>query len=129
MIIDVDLLNTALSQTVQRSSCQSLGMEIRVESNVGLATKSWIFCKYSHKFYNSEILKTKPKIFDINVGLVYGLRAVGKGAETAKTLCGIMNLPSPPKYFLPYFELLGSTVEDVCFQTMTNAVEEAVSIN
>lgn len=33
------------------------------------------------------------------------------------------------KTFLTYVNLLGSTVEDICFQTMTNEVEKAVSVN
>lgn len=102
VIIDVDLQNLALSQTFLCSNCRSLRMEIRVDNNVGLTSNLEIFCnyyKYSHVFCTSERLKTKPQVFDINVRIVYGLRAVAKGCEAAKTLCGLLNLPSPPKRF------------------------------
>lgn len=61
--------------------------------------------------------------------MVYGCRAIGKGCEAAKTLCGILNLPNPPTKFLPTTALLGSATEDVCFQSMRDAVEEAVVAN
>lgn len=40
-----------------------------------------------------------------------------------------MNLPSPPTKCLPYSDRLGSATEDVCFQSMRDAVEEAVVVN
>lgn len=68
-------------------------------------------------------------MYEVNARLVYGLRSIGKGVTAAKTLCGIMNLPSPPKKFIPCTEKLKSYAEDVCFESMRNAVEEAVVLN
>lgn len=69
---------------------------------------------YAHfiPFYSSNKVK---QIYEVNVRLVYGCHAIGKGCEAAKTICGIMNFPSPPTKFLPYTELLGSATDDVCF--------------
>lgn len=40
-----------------------------------------------------------------------------------------MNLPPPPTKFNTYTNVLGSVVEDVCFETMDSAIEEAVLAN
>lgn len=40
-----------------------------------------------------------------------------------------MNLAPPPTHFESYVDVLGSAVEDVCFEGMTKAVEEAVVEN
>lgn len=129
IIIDLTLLNNAISQCLACSKCLSATVEIRNVSNVGLGSKLEIFCKsclYIHPFFNSN--KTKS-LFEINLRLVYGFRAIGKGCEAAKTFCGVMNLPQPPHKFIPYNEVLGSATEDVCFKSMKDAVEEAVVIN
>ena len=113
------------------SKCHSLGIEVRKVSNIGLASKLEIYCNncnYSHDFSTSDKVKS-TKLFEINVRLAYGLRVIGKGCEAAKTLCGIMNLPSPPSRFSPYVEVLVSAAEDICFETMKDAVEEAVGVN
>lgn len=68
-------------------------------------------------------------MYDINFRLVYGLRSVGKCQKAAETLCGVLNLPRPPTHFQSYVDRLGTTLEDVCFDGMKDAVEEAVSIN
>ena len=68
-------------------------------------------------------------LYDINIRLVYGMRAIGKGHSAATTLCGILNLHSPPSKFSKYIEVLGSAVEDICFETMKEAVEDAVTVN
>lgn len=65
----------------------------------------------------------------MNIRLAYGLRAVGKGQTAAKTICGIMNLPPPPTRFSPYLDLVGNCIEDVCFDSMMNAVKNAVLEN
>lgn len=57
------------------------------------------------------------------------MRSIGKGRTAAQTLCCIMNLPPPSARFLPYIDVLGNVVEDVCFGTVKDAVEEAFSLN
>lgn len=41
----------------------------------------------------------------------------------------MLNLPRPPTHFQSYIDRLGTTLEDVCFDGMKDAVEEAVSKN
>lgn len=65
-------------------------------------------------------------MYKVNVRLAYGCRAIGKGSEAAKVFCGVMHLPRPPNRFLTYTEVLGSSTENICFQSMK---EEAVVAN
>ena len=51
-------------------------------------------CGWKHCFYTSKKIQ---KYFEVNRRLVYGLRTVGQGASSAKRLCGIMDMPPPPK--------------------------------
>lgn len=61
--------------------------------------------------------------------IVYGFRSIGKGEAAAKTLCGILNVPPPPTKFQAYRSTIGSCIEDICFESMRNAIEQAVVIN
>lgn len=101
---------------------------MRNPSNIGLSSKLEIFCNtchFSYSFMTSAKLPTK-NYYDVNIRLAYGLRAVGKGQTATKTICGIMNFPPPSTKSSPYLDLVGSCVEDVCFDSMKNAVENAV---
>lgn len=68
-------------------------------------------------------------MYDVNLRLVYGLRTIGKGLSAGKPLSGVLNLPQPPTRFLPNTDSIGSAVEDVCFDSMKDAVNEAVIYN
>lgn len=65
---------------------------------------------------------------ELNIRLVYGLRSIGKGESSAKTLCGVMNLPNPP-LFRYYNKYLRDVAKEVCLDSMKEAVEEAVEEN
>lgn len=84
----------------------------------------------SHSFMSSaKVNVPATNQYEINARLVYGLRSIGKGPTAAKTLCGILNVPPPPTKFLAYVSTIGSCIEDVAFESMRNAVEQAVEIN
>lgn len=51
-------------------------------------------CGWQHCFNTSKKVK---KYFEVNRRLVYGMRTVGQGASSAKRLCGILDMPPPPK--------------------------------
>ncbi|GFV08153.1 uncharacterized protein TNCV_4786981 [Trichonephila clavipes] len=71
----------------------------------------------------------KPSTYEVNTRLVYAMRCIGKGAESARMFCGIMNLPPPPTMFSKYNKMLLGATKDVCDATMKDAVKEAVEEN
>ncbi|GFX63745.1 uncharacterized protein TNCV_215451 [Trichonephila clavipes] len=71
----------------------------------------------------------KPSTYEVNTRLVYAMRCLGKGAETARMFCGIMNLPHLPTNFSKYNKVLLGATKDVCDATMKDAVKEAVQEN
>lgn len=133
IIVDLGLLSSALCKSLKCSSCDSSVFELRNSFNIGLASKLELYCNNCsscHSFMSSpKISLPSTNMYEVNARLVYGLRSIGKGVTAAKTLCGIMNLPSPPKKFIPCTDKLGSCEEDVCFESIRNAVEKAVVLN
>lgn len=65
----------------------------------------------------------------MNVRLVYGIRAIGKGLGFAPVFCGLMDLPKPPTKSEPYLTLLYPALKSVATEIMGEAVAEAVKIN
>lgn len=133
MIADLGLLSSALCKSLKCSSCDSSDFEIKNSFNIGPASKLELYCNNCSSclsFMSSpKIGLPSTNMYEVNARLVYGLRSIGKGVTAAKTLCGIMNLPSPPKKCIPCTDQLGSCAEDVCFESMRNAVEETVVLN
>ncbi|MBP1527417.1 MAG: hypothetical protein H9Q66_05815, partial [Spiroplasma ixodetis] len=76
-----------------------------------------------------ELDGESQSFYDINTRLVYGMRSIGKGQYEAQTFCGIMNLPPPTTQYQKTCKLLASAAEQVCSESMREAVEEAVSLN
>ncbi|GFU47267.1 hypothetical protein TNCV_3742381 [Trichonephila clavipes] len=54
------------------------------------------------------------------------MRCIGKGAESARMFCGIMNLPPPPTKFSKYNHILLQATRETCEHSMAEAVREAV---
>lgn len=131
IVLELDLLSEALLNSVKCAKCDSSSITVRNISNIGLASKLEIFCTnctFTSPFMSSRKIQSK-NLYEVNTRLAYAMRAIGKGRTPAQTFCGIMNLPPPPARFMPYVDILGSAVEDICFGTMKDAVEEAVSLN
>ncbi|GFY18833.1 uncharacterized protein TNCV_3875211 [Trichonephila clavipes] len=57
------------------------------------------------------------------------MRCIGKGAESARMFCGIMNLPPPPTKFSKYNHILLQATRETCEHSMAEAVREAVDEN
>ncbi|GFX93089.1 uncharacterized protein TNCV_140331 [Trichonephila clavipes] len=57
------------------------------------------------------------------------MRCIGKGAESARMFCGIMNLPPPPTKFSKYNHILLQATRKTCEHSMAEAVREAVDEN
>ncbi|GFT58161.1 hypothetical protein TNCV_646901 [Trichonephila clavipes] len=69
------------------------------ESNCGEAVKFHLkcpSCKYNYTFFNSKKCDSSEN-YEVNTRLVYAMRCIGKGAESARMFCGIMNLPRHPQ--------------------------------
>lgn len=68
-------------------------------------------------------------MYDINIRMVYAFRAIGKYQTGAATVCGLLNLPSPPTTWATYEKALAIEVEAIAKESMKSAVEEAVLEN
>lgn len=78
IVLDLALLNTALSQAVLCSQCGDSNIEVRLVSNIGLACNLELFCTrpnctFKHSFMSSNKLAVNTKLYEANVRLVYGL--------------------------------------------------------
>lgn len=60
---------------------------------------------------------------------MFGLRAIGKGSQSGKTLFAMLDLPSPPVRFERYNPLLVRSLNKVATESMLQATDEAVSHN
>lgn len=135
-LIDTNILCEALENSLCCKKCHG-NVSLKVESHVGLAAQFNLICsvcKYSCKFPSSVSVTVnngykKTELYSVNIRLVYGLRAIGKGKAAGDMLCGVLNLPSAPSKFEAYNYVLGSAVEDVAQKSMQVAVEEAVEEN
>ncbi|GFS52249.1 uncharacterized protein TNIN_137601, partial [Trichonephila inaurata madagascariensis] len=85
-----------------------------------LMVQSLVLMKLNHlpKCDSSENYK-------LNTRLVYAMRCIGKGAESARMFCGIMNLPPPPTKFSKYNKILLQATRETCEDSMAEAVREA----
>ncbi|GFU07204.1 uncharacterized protein NPIL_607421 [Nephila pilipes] len=72
-----------------------------------------------------ERLAEIPQIYR----LVYAMRCIGKGAESAVMFCGIMNLPPPPTKFTKFNNILLQAARETCEESMAEVVHEAVEEN
>ncbi|GFV60577.1 uncharacterized protein TNCV_3900111 [Trichonephila clavipes] len=89
------------------------------ESNCGEAVKFHLkcpSCKYNYTF-NSKKCDSSEN-YELNTRLVYAMRCIGKGAESARMFCGIMNN-----------HILLQATRETCEHSMAEAVREAVDEN
>lgn len=135
-IINISLLSKMIENTVLCKQCSQMSMSLSITRHKGLAAEITLYCancQYSVSFWNSDSVVLdncdNGTYFDINIRFVYALRSIGKGLAAGEMLCGVMNLPPPPKKFGKYNYSIGSCVEDVAQNTMEEAVEEAVEEN
>lgn len=95
-------------------------------------------CKLNEIFVNSKRFKapehdlesnTKANSYELNIRLVYALRAIGKGLGFAQTCCGLMHLPKPPAHAERYLSILCPVVKSIAEEIMQGSVVEAVQLN
>lgn len=75
------------------------------------------------------IMIKKEIYYDLNVRLVYGMRAIGKGHRAAEVLFGVLKLHAPPAKYSKYERFISHGTKDLCLESMKAAVEEAVAAN
>lgn len=119
-IFSMKLLSQAIKDSLLVKTCISPGVSIVVVDQRGLGAKMMFVCEkcdFKHSFFNSdrqsvEISSKTETLYDINIRVPYGLRAIGKGQAAGKMLFGILNLPQHAKL--------------VAEESMSEAIEEAV---
>lgn len=139
-IVDVSILKNILSEVAVCRLCHCT-LSLTKKSAVGLATEfsiTCLSCDHNLKVMNcSKITRSIPdengsteqNYYDLNLRLVYSMRVLGKGYTSARTFCGMMNLPPPPTKYKKFEDFLRVTVQTVCNDSMKSAVEEAVTVN
>ena len=133
-IIDLKRLESILESVAVCKICHC-SIKINKKQLAGLAcevTLQCVSCDNKAVTDNCETIETtvnNSKLYDLNIRLVYGLRAIGKGRAAAEKFCGIMNLNPPVSKYHIHERYLVSRSEYVCKQSMREAVEEAVSKN
>ncbi|GFS88024.1 uncharacterized protein TNCV_3929981 [Trichonephila clavipes] len=119
-------------EAVKCIKCEKTGLRLHLsESNCGEAVKFHLkcpSCKYNYTFFNSKKCDSSEN-YELNTRLVYAMRCIGKGAESARMFCGIMNLPPPPTKFSKYNHILLQAARETCEHSMAEAVREAVDEN
>ncbi|GFT77087.1 reverse transcriptase domain-containing protein, partial [Nephila pilipes] len=87
--------------------------------------ENWLIRSLHEKEFPEEM----RKLLAVNNRLVYAMRCIGKGAESAVMFCGIMNLPPPPTKFTKFNNNLLQAARETCEASMAEAVHEAVEEN
>ncbi|GFV39206.1 uncharacterized protein TNCV_4328121 [Trichonephila clavipes] len=94
------------------------------DEKIVLMVQSFVLMKLNHLPKNDS-----SENYELNTRLVYAMRCIGKGAESARMFCGIMNLPPPPTKFSKYNHILLQATRETCEHSMAEAVREAVDEN
>ncbi|GFU67846.1 uncharacterized protein TNCV_39941 [Trichonephila clavipes] len=100
-----------------------------LKSRRGLAVSLEIICHNCGESTITMSSKISNKCYDVNLRLTYGMRAIGKGAATARIFCGLMNLPLPPAKFERHNSLFLNVLKTISEDSMNAAVHEAVIAN
>lgn len=132
IIFDLKILKTLLNAVSQCKYCKSdncFDVIEEVNSRKGLASSLLFICTNCGNSCSSMTSTISKTGYEINNRLVYGMRCIGKGKNAARTLCAVMNLPPPPSKFERYNANLSQALSSVCVNSMSNAVEGAVSRN
>lgn len=141
-IVDISKLESALTEIAVCKFCGN-SLKLSKKSLVGLATKITITCLNCNEgqstFNNCDHINVRTSqkdecnaltpMYDLNIRLVYGMRVIGKGFTSARSLCGILNIPPPPTVFSKYERVLGQATDSVCKESMHQAVTEAIAVN
>lgn len=131
VIVDINILAGVFFEAVKCLECGMAALHLKLnENNWGAAVQFYLECancNYEHSFFSSK--QDDNDIYEVNNRLVYAMRCIGKGAESARMFCGVMNLPPPPTKFAKYNACLVRAAKEVCEESMNQGVQEAVVEN
>ena len=94
--VSVDLLNILLEASACFKCHTSISKNERVESRKRLASYLYLNCSncgFLSGLYSSRQAEGE---MDVNIRAVYRMRFVGRGHQSMRKFCAIMNLPCPP---------------------------------
>ncbi|GFS58191.1 uncharacterized protein TNCV_1411541 [Trichonephila clavipes] len=110
----------------------SSGLDIQVlKGKSGLAITFVLkccACPYHVEFYSSNFYEG-TQIATINTRFVYAVRSIGRGVETERMFCDIMNLPQQPTRFSPYGKQILNAAQLVYEDSIQNAAKETTCAN
>lgn len=129
IVIDIDILNKNLFQSVVCSKCGvgKVSLQENVNNRMGCASSLELKCDKclaQRYFMSSNLIENTG--YDINIRLVYGLRSIGKGHDDAVMLCSVLDIPGPPTRFKQFNTAILKVVSDVAEKNMTDAVQEVI---
>lgn len=131
VVVDVSILSSLIKEVAKCKQCDGVGcLEITEQqsSRKGLASKLVVLCRTCNKSTSKMTSNIVNNSYDVNLKLVYAMRAIGKGRKAAQTFCGLMDLPPPPSRFSKYIKILLGALTIVSKTSMKRAVEETVNI-
>ncbi|GFV35082.1 uncharacterized protein TNCV_2304341 [Trichonephila clavipes] len=119
-------------EAVKCIKCEKTGLRLHLsESNCGEAVKFHLkcpSCKYNYSFFNSKKCDSSEN-YELNTRLVYAMRCIGKGAESARMFLRYHESSPPPTKFSKYNHILLQATRETCEHSMAEAVREAVDEN
>mgnify|MGYP000017111064 FL=1 len=130
-VVDRLKINNELLHFASCSYCGQRGLTINERSRNGLGAE-WAFtCQdpecTSHKF--TKFFHTSSKTshtYDLNRGLVLGLRLIGRGHSAAERLMSVLNLPRPitKNPWALHTRVLEKAAGELLVQELSNAAKE-----
>lgn len=134
-IIDLKRLESSLETVAVCKECMGK-LKISKKRIAGLACEVFfqcLNCENKASMNNCEQipldLEKNTKLYDLNIRLVYGMRAIGKGRAAAEKLCGVLNLSPPVNSYHIHEKFLANVSEKVAKQSMSLAVSDAIAAN
>ena len=131
-LVDIEQLSEALKNFVVCKYCKGkdcVSVFEDVNRRNGLAAKLILACSKCNKEHSFNTSKQNNNVDDINVRFVYGMRCIGGGLESGKTLCSILNIPNPPVKYHKFNDIVTTALQAVAENCMQEAAKEAVMEN
>lgn len=126
-LIDLELLTDFLRESAMCKKCMKgeLHLEENIQKRSGLASELEVTCSEcdaSKTFETSR--RCQRSTFEANDRFIYALRTCGKGLQTGRVICAIMNMPPPPTKFNSYNARLLEATASVASKSLARASEE-----
>ncbi|GFX23734.1 uncharacterized protein TNCV_3596761 [Trichonephila clavipes] len=117
------------SQELYTGFYEKIELREDLKSRRGSAVSLEIICHNCGESTSTMSSKISNKCYDVNLRLIYGMRAIGKGGAAARIFCELMNFPPPPAKFKRHNSLFLNVLKTISEDSMNAAVHEAVIAN